>query len=165
VNVRPSLTIAQVVEQFELSRATVRRGIESGRFLGATKDDQGRWLVPVDVLVSAGIKPRKTWLNEVATTTAHERAREHAHDDKTSGYSNVSSVATELAHHEDELAQRVAHIAQLEVELAAEKRLRESAERNAEDLRLAMRMLESNTTTHRPAMPENSPRKRWWKRG
>jgi len=56
---RPQLTIAQVVEQFDLSRATVRRGIESSRFPNAAKDANGRWMVPIDGLVAAKIPGRK----------------------------------------------------------------------------------------------------------
>lgn len=152
---RPKLTIAQAIEQFDLSRATMRRGIESGKFTGSTKDPQGRWLVPVDALVAAGIKPRKTWLTGLASERAHEL---------TQGAHSLASpsglqVAGELAHSESELAHRASRIAQLEAELAAEKRLRESAERNAEDLRSAMRMIEAGTQT-----PEPSPRRKWWKR-
>src|SRR5699024_8220842 len=35
---RPDFTIAQVTEQFDVSRSTVRRGLNNGRFPNATKD-------------------------------------------------------------------------------------------------------------------------------
>lgn len=149
---RPLLTIAQVVEQFDVSRATVRRGIENGRFPGATKDAQGRWAVPVEALVAGGIKPRKTWLNEGAHELA-QGARKVAEPLQT-------LVAAERAHSESERAQSASRIAQLEAELSAEKQLRAAAERNADDLRSAMRMLEAA-----PTAPAPRERRRWtlWK--
>lgn len=156
---RPLLTIAQVIEQFDLSRATVRRGIESGRFKGAHKDRQGRWIVPVESLIAEGVKPRNSWLKDVATEHAHERAQS-AHDMLIP---IQEKVATELAHIEDELAQERFKVTQLEAQLEAERRLREASERNAQDLRSAMRMIEAR-------MPPESagsvmkPAHRWWKR-
>lgn len=157
---RPLLTIAQVVDQFDLSRATVRRGIDSGRFEGAHKDAQGRWLVPVDALVVAGIKPRKTWLHGVAAKVASERTHEHAQDSRTAVDPLQINVAPELAHGEHDLAQSASRIAQLEAQLETEKRLREASERNADDLRSALRMIEAST----PPVSVQEPRRRWWQR-
>jgi len=161
---RPLLTIAQVVDQFELSRATVRRGIESGKFDGAHKDLQGRWLVPVTALIAAGVKPRKTWITEVAT----ERVHKHTQDAHLVAAPNENKVAAELAHTDNERAHEHAHratrIAQLETELAAEKCLREAAERNAEDLRTAMRMIESSQPKQTAGAEMPAPRRRWWQR-
>ena len=156
---RPLLTIAQVVEQFDVSRATVRRGIDNGRFPGATKDGQGRWAVPVEALVAGGIKPRKTWLNEHAHGGAHELAQ---------GAQKVveplqALVATERAHSENERAHNASRIAQLEAELSAEKQLRAAAERNADDLRTALRMIEA-APSPAPEAATTQPRKRWWQR-
>lgn len=153
---RPSLTIAEAIEQFNLSRTTVRRGIENGKFPNATKDAQGRWTIPVDDLVAAGVLPRKTWLNE------------RAHDVFTPAHSLQSLVASELAHpeneHVHELAHRDTRIAQLEAELSAEKRLREAAETNANDLRTALRMIEAGTNPNHPPAPDHPQRRRWWQR-
>lgn len=160
---RPSLTIAQAIEQFNLSRTTVRRNIESGRFPNATKDTQGRWTIPVDDLVAAGVLPRKTWLNEPAHEGGHLAHHEHAHNALTPAQSLQSLMANELAHPENERAHELAHretrIAQLEAELTAEKRLREAAETNANDLRTAMRMIEATANTTDPHQ-----RRRWWRR-
>lgn len=157
---RPTLTIAQVIDQFDLSRATVRRNIESGKFDGAYKDDQGRWLVPVNTLVAAGVKPRKTWLNEVAKSMATEHAREYAHDAQNLVDPFGKKVAAELARSEDELAQHASRIALLEAQLESEQRLRKAAERNADDLRTALRMIEAAPTPLQPI----TPHRRWWQR-
>lgn len=154
---RPILTIAQIVEQFDVSRATVRRGIDSGRFTGASKDSAGRWIVPVEALIAEGVKPRKTWLNE----SAHELAQgAHPVSDPIQ-----TIVATELDQgHSHELAHNASRIAQLEAELSAEKHLRAAAERNAEDLRIAMRMIESRPSESLMQNAETKTRKRWWQR-
>lgn len=160
---RPLLTIAQAIEQFDLSRATLRRGIESGRFPHATKDEQGRWNVPIDDLVAAHVTPRKTWLIEHANEGVHLDQNEHAHNALSPAHSLQTLVASELAHtenkHAHELAHRDTRIVQLEAELSAEKRLREAAEQNSADLRTAMRMIESTASIKAP-----DPRRRWWQR-
>jgi len=162
---RPLLTIAQVVDQFDLSRATVRRGIDSGKFEGAHKDAQGRWIVPVEALVVAGIKPRKTWLDN----GAHEHAQHGAHEHNQSAHSLTdpiqTKVATEHVQSKNELAHHASRIAQLEAELSTEKQLRAAAERNSEDLRTALRMIEAGTTapaTADSSASANKQRRRWW---
>lgn len=163
---RPALTIAEVIEQFDLSRATVRRGIENGKFPHAAKDAHGRWTVPVDDLIAARVSPRKTWLSEPAHEGGHPAQHEHAQGMLNPAQSLHPLVATELAHpyneHAHELAQRDTRIAQLEAQLTTETRLREAAELNAEDLRTAMRMLEAGPTN--PASSTPNPRRRWWQR-
>lgn len=150
---RPLLTITQIVEQFNVSRATVRRGIEKGRFPGVSKDSAGRWVVPIDALISDGVKPRKTWLDELA------------HGDQKEVNPLQPLVAAERAHYENDrtpdLAHNTSRIAQLEAELSAERQLRMAAERNAEDLRTAIRMLESG----RPQQgSRRGSKQRWWQR-
>lgn len=47
---RPRLTIREAVEQFDVSRSTIKRGLVSGRYEGAERDDAGAWLLPVEAL-------------------------------------------------------------------------------------------------------------------
>lgn len=153
---RPKLTLAQIVEQFEISRATLRRGIESGRFPHAKKDPQGRWVVPVDDLIAAQVKGRKTWLNEDAHEPAHEGGHP-VHNELAQGTHNplgpsVSAVATELAHLKNELAHE-----QARRELA--ERVAEERLSHIESLSTALKMIEASTS---PAAPP--PRKKWWQR-
>lgn len=173
---RPTLTIAQAVDQFEISRATLRRGIDSGRFPNAAKDSGGRWGIPLDDLIGAGVKGRKTWLNEGAHQGAHQGGHP-AHNDHPQGAHNPAGplqklVASELAHEDarelaqgarelaHELAEERRRVALLEAQLEGEKQLRAAAERNADDLRSAMRMIEAGTTSP----PVDQPRRRWWQR-
>lgn len=171
---RPSLTIAQVVAQFDISRATVRRGIESGRFPGAHKDVQGRWLVPVDDLIGEHIKPRRSWINDPAHEGGHPARSEQSHGAEAAETVVASEHAQSAIEHAQKLAQRDTRIAQLEAQLGAEKQLRAAAERNADDLRAALRMLEVAPATARAQAPvaavpnpadETQPRRRWWQRG
>lgn len=165
---RPKLTLAQIVEQFEVSRATLRRGIESGRFPHAEKDTQGRWVVPVDDLIAAQVKGRKTWLNEGTHERAHEGSHP-AHDEHAQGAHippdpTVSEVASELAHLKNELAHERAH-------REAAERIAEERQKHIETLNTALRMLESAPRPQPdPAVISNSKngeksiRRRWWQR-
>lgn len=153
---RPLLTIAQIVDQFDVSRATVRRGIDNGRFPGATKDGQGRWTVPVEALVADGVKPRKTWLDAGAHEHAHTGAHELAQGTQKVADPLQTLVATERAHD-------ASRIAQLEAELSAEKQLRAASERNADDLRTALRMIEASPARNNETA-EQPRRRRWWQR-
>lgn len=154
---RPALPIARVIEQFDVSRSTLRRSIEAQKLPNARKDETGRWAIPVDDLVNAGFKARKTWLNELAHEPGHEPGKGvHTPSDPSS-----SQVATELAHLADELAHERAHVSELSMQLDTSERLREAAERNATDLRTALKMLEA-PTPNRDSRPEE--RKHWWQR-
>lgn len=165
---RPKLTLAQIVEQFEISRATLRRGIESGRFPHAKKDPQGRWVVPVDDLIAAQVKGRKTWLNEGAHERAHEGGHP-AHNEYAQGAHippdpTVSAVASELAQLKNELAHERAH-------REAAERIAEERQKHIETLNTALRMLESappsqpEPTVIRESNNGDKPsRRRWWQR-
>lgn len=47
---RPRLTILEAIREFEVSHATVKRGLRSGRYAEAAKDDEGVWRIPVESL-------------------------------------------------------------------------------------------------------------------
>lgn len=146
---RPKLTLAQIVEQFEISRATLRRGIESGRFPHAKKDPQGRWVVPVDDLIAAQVKGRKTWLNEGAHEGGHPAHDEHAQGAHIPSDPSVSAVASELAQLKNELAHERA-------QKEAAQQLADERGKHIETLNTALKMIE--------AAPGKAPRRRWWQR-
>lgn len=136
---RPKFTIAQITEQFDLSRSTVRRGINNGRFPNATKDHHGRWIVPVDDVLNAGYKPRKTWLNEGSHDHGHEPGSQSGHDhgqgSQTLSDDNKQAVATDHGQLENELAHERAQVDKLKALLEAERA-------HVESLRMALRMIE-----------------------
>lgn len=136
---RPEFTIAQITEQFDVSRSTVRRGINNERFPNATKDHHGRWLIPVDDVLNAGYKPRKTWLNEGSHDHGHEPSSQGGHDQgqgsQTLSDANKQAVVTDHGQLENELAHERAQVDKLKALLEAERA-------HVESLRMALRMIE-----------------------
>lgn len=153
---RPSWTLSEAADLCSVSRSTVRRYREAGKFPHAFKDSGGVWKVPLEDLLAQGLSPVDPALSAVPEPV------------------------------EDGLAERVR---ELESALAVERarnegleRLAASAEANAADLRLALRMLESapvaaqdepmSSSTEQVAVsvpergpePAEQPRRRWWRR-
>lgn len=143
---RPKFTIAQITEQFTVSRSTVRRGLNDGRFPNAEKDYHGRWLIPVDDVLHAGFKPRKTWLNESGSQGAHDPSQlAQNHLD-----GNDSAVLTDQAHIEKELAHERAQVDKLKALLEAERA-------HVESLRMALRMIEAAPAGPRESTASSPP--------
>ena len=139
---RPELTVAQITEQFDVSRSTVRRGINNGRFPNATKDHHGRWLIPVDDVLNAGYKPRKTWLNE--------GGHDHGQGSQNPVDANKQAVVTDHGRLKNELAHERAQVDKLKALLEAERA-------HVESLRMALRMIEpskSNATEKSTSIEE-----------
>lgn len=159
---RPKFTIAQVVDQFEVSRSTLRRGITSERFPNATKDHHGRWIIPVDDVLNAGYTPRKTWFNEGSHDHGHEPGSQGGHDhgqgSQTLSDANKQAVVTDHGQLENELAHERAQVDKLKALLDAERA-------HVESLRMALRMLEpgkpipSEEPTHEPPSQEQIPKR------
>ena len=110
----PMVSLAEAVNESSKSRGTIRRWITEGKIEGAIKTDTG-WKIPIASLVTSG-----AWDGQ--TKPADGKAIEEKTD-------KVSELELELV--------------RVRLELNSEKKLREAAERNADDLRFAMRMLTS----------------------
>ena len=110
----PMVSLAEAVNESSKSRGTIRRWITEGKIEGAIKTDTG-WRIPIASLVTSG-----AWDGQ--TKPADGKATEEKTD-------KVSELELELV--------------RVRLELNSEKKLREAAERNADDLRFAMRMLTS----------------------
>ena len=108
------VSLAEAVNESSKSRGTIRRWITEGKIEGAIKTDTG-WRIPIASLVTSG-----AWDGQ--TKPADGKAIEEKTD-------KVSELELELV--------------RVRLELNSEKKLREAAERNADDLRFAMRMLTS----------------------
>jgi hypothetical protein len=152
---RPQLSVSAAIEAFDIERRTLQRLLATGQLSGATKDSRGRWLIPVETLHMAGFDARKTWISDATKSTTRRvsvatRTRQPL---QNTGHDSATDVATARDTDATELRNRVT---QLEAQLDHEQRLREAIERNAEDLRTSLRMLEAGTPpTHR---------QRWWHR-
>lgn len=123
----PMVSLAEAVNESSKSRGTIRRWITEGKIEGAIKTDTG-WRIPIASLVTSG-----AWDGQ--TKPADGKAIEERAD-------KVSELELELV--------------RVRLELNSEKKLREAAERNADDLRFAMRMLTSGENS-RPQQVSQSP--------
>lgn len=153
---RPRLLIAEVVDRFEVSRSTLRRGLLQGRFPNATKDTAGRWVIPVDDLFQASIKSRKTWLNESAHQGGHEPGspptHEPAPDAHFGTFTNDQAGFTEQAQLRADLAQERAQAEKLQALLDSERE-------HTASLKMALRLLQAGPTnrTTPAASPQPAP--------
>ena len=126
----PMVTLAEAVKISSKSRGTIRRWIADGKIEGAIKTETG-WKIPIPSLVSSGAWDGISAPDE--NTKVEETTR-------------VSELEAELL--------------RARLELNSEKKLREAAERNADDLRFAMRMLTTGTSTSTAPQPTASTEKR-----
>lgn len=58
MNTRPSWTITRAATECGVSRDTTKRRRAAGEFPNTHQDQQGRWLIPIDDLIAAGLRPR-----------------------------------------------------------------------------------------------------------
>lgn len=146
---RPSWTISETAQRCGVSKSTVRRYREDGKFPNAWKDGSKppQWRIPLEDLLAVGWKPVDT--SEVSpeqpVDTPSERVRELE-----------GLLALERA--KREAAERIAAM----------------AERNADDLRRAMAMIEASSVSKPEPAPEAIPealvnvaaepprKRRWW---
>lgn len=127
---RPRLTISQAVEQFEVSRSTLKRGLETGRYPNAIKESS-TWRIPVESLHSEH-KPRRSQTEAEAvnqTVTQNQNKVTQGHD----------------------LAQRVRELEQAlaieQAERRAAERVAEAEGKRAETAERALLMIEASSTT------------------
>ena len=123
----PMVSLAEAVNESSKSRGTIRRWITEGKIEGAIKTDTG-WRIPIASLVTSG-----AWDGQ--TKPADGKAIEEKTD-------KVSELELELV--------------RVRLELNSEKKLREAAERNADDLRFAMRMLTSGENSRPQQVSPNA---------
>lgn len=127
-------TLTEAAEHCSVSRSTIRRYRESGKFPNAEKLG-GQWMIPVTDLIAAGLKPGKPALPEDVLT---EQAQ-HSH--------------TKENEHDRELAELRAQLRVEQAQRKAAEQIAAERERALEDMRRAMRMLEAGPTN---TVPEQS---------
>jgi ribonuclease D len=138
MNAGPTVSLAEAARHSPRSVATLRRWLAAGTIAGAERDAAGAWAIPVAALVEAGAWP--------STTPPDPEAESAASDALQDALAQVDAL-TAIARASDDQAREALAAADVE------RRLREAAERNAEDLRTALRMLEAGP---RPT-PEKRP--------
>jgi len=153
---RPLWTLSEAAQHCSVSRSTVRRYRETGKFPNAVKDPERGWIVPVGDLLAAGLRPGRS-----APLSEHAQSEDDPARDLAQ---RIQQLETQLT---VERAQRAA------VEQVAAER-----ERSLVDLRAALRMLDAGPTRPEPVPPvpvvspgpEPTPsvlpaaRPRWWRR-
>lgn len=151
---RPSWTIAEAAERCGVSRSTVRRYRESGRFPNAYKDPFGVWKIPLPDLLAVGWKVV----------------------DPSADTPDVEAPATDVR-----VVELEAELAVERAKREAAERVAAMAETHLEDMRRALRMLEgakpmdpvsepeppaepvlSAPADVPPNNPMEPPRRRWW---
>lgn len=162
---RPSWDLGESAERCGVSRSTVRRYREQGKFPNAFKDTSGAWKIPLEDLLAVGWKPNAPAQPEPVSVPPEPAVS--VTDDR---------------------------VAQLEQALELERVKREAAERlnaqiqaNLDDLRSAMRMIEAKPVSSPVSAPEpakglptepvperlpeqpleateQSKKRRWWQR-
>ena len=133
MNAGPTVSLAEAARRSPRSVATLRRWLAAGTIAGADRDASGAWVIPVAALVEAGAWPSTT--PPEAEAEVAEPAVSDALEDALAQVEALTAIA-----------------AASEAQARHQIQLREAAERNADDLRTALRMLEAG--------PRPSPEKR-----
>lgn len=128
---RPAWRLSEAVERTNASRSTLRRHLESGRLPNAYKDNSGAWRFPIEDLLAAGVSLLKS-NPDIPVNVLTEQPVEQP----------VSNHAQRIAELEQQLAVERERSAGLE-------RLAAFAHERAEDLRMALRMIDGT----RPEQP------------
>jgi hypothetical protein len=136
MNAGPTVSLADAARHSPRSVATLRRWLNAGTIAGAERDPaNGAWVIPITALVEAGAWPSTTPPDPEAEP-APDAALEAALQDALAQVEALTAIARAS-----------------EVQARHQIELREAAERNADDLRTALRMLEAGP---RPT-PEKRP--------
>ena len=132
---RPAWRLSEAVERTNASRSTLRRHLENGRLPNAYKDTSGAWRFPIEDLLAAGVSMLKSEsVNQVSVSA--EQPTEQP----------LSNHAQRIAELEQQLAVERERSAGLE-------RLAAFAHERAEDLRMALRMIEGTKPEQALSMP------------
>lgn len=152
-------TLTEAAQQCSVSRSTIRRYRESGKFPNAEKQN-GQWVIPVSDLIAAGLNPGQP-----------NPPDEQPNESGESSAPEQGDQAQEIAELRAQLAIEQAH-RQAAEQIAAER------ERSLNDLRQALRMIEpprqvfseksaKPSQPQQPSTPQNSETAKsesWWKR-
>lgn len=154
----------EAVERTGVSRSTLRRRLDQGRFPGAYLDQAGQWRIPLTDLLAAGLTPVQPSIQRAATDIAqseNELSHDVAHVNQVNLENRIKTLEISLA------TERAHRVASEQVALAHEKRA-ETAER-------ALLMIESGLArTPTAPVPDTAPLiqkeelakrpARWWNR-
>lgn len=141
MNAGPTVSLAEADRHSPRSIATLRRWLAAGTIAGAERDASGAWVIPVAALVEAG-----AWPSTTPPDLEAEVAEPAASDALEDALAQIEAITAVARASEDQARH------QIQLRETADQ-LREAAERNCDDLRTALRMLEAGP---RPT-PEKRP--------
>ncbi len=152
---RPLLSVAEAVAAFDVTKRTLQRRIVAGDITGATKDVNGHWRIPIEALHAAAFKARQGTTSDATLSPSGAQSYTRHPTNQTNPSINSATEAASLR----------AILRDTQQQLEAERYRREAAEQNANDLRTALRMLESGTTRQEPPLQHPAEqRPKWWRR-
>lgn len=164
---RPAWPLTRIANEFDVSRSTVLRAVKTGKLPNAFKDSTGKWKVPLDDVLAAGWKPRRTWTNRPdqqgvhpGHQGVHDLGHDIGHEQPDSDFSARSQLFTDLGHEQVDLGHRLAMV---QAELEATKALLAAEKEHTATLKQTLRLLEAAPTPP-SEQPPNPPRRSWWKR-
>jgi hypothetical protein len=166
---RPNYTLTDAAHLVGVSRSTIRRRREQGKFPDAFKTHDGEWMIPLTNLLADGLRP---------SSPDHAQAEQDSSASAPVTLTPLAQAAQSVA--QAEHAQLQERLQYAERDLAVERAKNEglaqtlaATEKRATDLSLALRMIEQSKPT--PAEPaatppapalevpaEPEPRRRWW---
>jgi dsDNA-binding SOS-regulon protein len=130
------------------------RGIQNGRFPNAKQDDSNKWVIPVDDLIAADLKPRKTWIDDIVKNK-NETGHDISHDTAKLVQASKKGVTADLYHENNDIGHDTVI---LESKLAIErervenlKLLLEAEKEHVRTLKKAMLMIEPSKTKREEA--------------
>lgn len=169
---RPILGLSEAAAATALHRRTITRMLADGRIVGAEKDDEGRWLIPVASLLAADLK-----LHEPTSAPAEAVKAGAVPDwaDLERQYLNDLAIMRAEAKNYDEIVNA------LRSTIEAVESTNSALQSNIDDLRLQVRMLAPGSVeqatrrlddeisrsheTSQKAAPTMPPKRlRWWHR-
>lgn len=146
---RPVFTLREASKRCGVSFSTIRRRREDGAFPNAYKTLDGQWMVPVEDLLAAGLKPTA----ELVQERAHSKAlAEHAQDVHQAAQVPSSAEQDRIEQLERDLARARAQIEVEQAHRAAAEQIAAERARSLEDLRSAIRLLGPSKPT-----PDQAP--------
>lgn len=150
---RPNYTLSDAAALVGVSRSTIRRRRETGKFPNAYKTNDGQWMIPLPDLLADGLRPLSS-----EQVYEQERAGQASSASAPITLTPLAQAAqhqahVELAHVQEQLRIREKD---LEVERAKSEGLAQTlaaTQARANDLSLALRMIEQAKPKEAPAAP------------
>lgn len=141
---RPVFTLREAAKRCGVSFSTIRRRREDGAFPNAYKTPDGQWVVPVEDLLAAGLKPTAEPAQDQPRPGMLTQQAQHA------AYVPISADQERIEQLERDLARARAQIEVEQAHRAAAEQIAAERARSLEDLRTTIRLLE-------PPQPATAP--------